>query len=204
MGGAQPLAATMAGASCLAVECQPSRIEMRLRTGYVDTQATRPRRGARDHRARLPGTKAGLGRPSRQRRRDLPGARAARRPARLRHRPDLGARSGQRLPADRLDARRMGGAARDAIRKARSQAAKHSMAEHVRAMLAFHGRGVPTLDYGNNIRQMAKDEGRRRRLRLPGLRAGLYPPALLPRHRAVPLGWRSRAIPRTSTGPTPR
>src|SRR5271155_3785154 len=39
MGGAQPLAATMAGASCLAVECQPSRIEMRLRTGYLDTQA---------------------------------------------------------------------------------------------------------------------------------------------------------------------
>src|SRR5450432_1015940 len=39
MGGAQPLAASMAGASCLAVECQPSRIEMRLRTGYVDVQA---------------------------------------------------------------------------------------------------------------------------------------------------------------------
>src|SRR5271170_8126504 len=39
MGGAQPLAATMAGASCLAVECQPSRIEMRLRTGYLDRQA---------------------------------------------------------------------------------------------------------------------------------------------------------------------
>src|SRR2546421_10511473 len=40
MGGAQPLAATMAGASMLAVECQPSRIEMRLRTGYLDRQAT--------------------------------------------------------------------------------------------------------------------------------------------------------------------
>src|SRR6202008_2028635 len=39
MGGAQPLAATMAGAHCLAVECQPSRIEMRLRTGYLDTRA---------------------------------------------------------------------------------------------------------------------------------------------------------------------
>ncbi|MFI4983309.1 MAG: urocanate hydratase, partial [Nevskiales bacterium] len=39
MGGAQPLAAVMAGASCLAIECQPSRIEMRLRTGYVDRQA---------------------------------------------------------------------------------------------------------------------------------------------------------------------
>jgi len=39
MGGAQPLAAVMAGASCLAVECQPSRIEMRLRTRYLDKQA---------------------------------------------------------------------------------------------------------------------------------------------------------------------
>ena len=39
MGGAQPLAATMAGASLLAIECQPSRIEMRLQTGYLDTQA---------------------------------------------------------------------------------------------------------------------------------------------------------------------
>src|SRR5437870_10057447 len=39
MGGAQPLAATMAGASLLAIECQPSRIEMRLKTGYLDAQA---------------------------------------------------------------------------------------------------------------------------------------------------------------------
>src|SRR5678809_1396748 len=39
MGGAQPLAATMAGASCLAIECQPSRIEMRLKTGYLDARA---------------------------------------------------------------------------------------------------------------------------------------------------------------------
>src|SRR5258708_31933685 len=42
MGGAQPLAATMAGASMLAIECQPSRIEMRLRTGYLDRQASTP------------------------------------------------------------------------------------------------------------------------------------------------------------------
>ena len=42
MGGAQPLAAVMAGASCLAVECQPSRIEMRLKTGYLDRQIEQP------------------------------------------------------------------------------------------------------------------------------------------------------------------
>ena len=70
MGGAQPLAATMAGASCLAVECQPSRIEMRLRTGYLDVAGEGPRRGAGDHRAsRASERKADLGRPARQRRR---------------------------------------------------------------------------------------------------------------------------------------
>ena len=50
MGGAQPLAATMAGASLLAVECQASRIEMRLRTGYLDREGRDARRGAGDHR----------------------------------------------------------------------------------------------------------------------------------------------------------
>ena len=60
MGGAQPLAATMAGASCLAVECQPSRIEFRLRTRYLDGKADEPRRGAGDHRALVPGEEAGL------------------------------------------------------------------------------------------------------------------------------------------------
>jgi urocanate hydratase len=48
---------------------------------------------------------------------------------------------------------------RGADPKAVEQAAKRSMAEHVRAMLEFHKRGIPTVDYGNNIRQMAKDEG---------------------------------------------
>ena len=52
----------------------------------------------------------------------------------------------------------------------------------------FHRTGIPTMDYGNNIRQIARGRGRRRRLRLSRLRAGLYPPAVLPRHRAVPLG----------------
>jgi len=50
-------------------------------------------------------------------------------------------------------------AKRESDPKAVEKAAKHSMVEHVRAMLAFHKMGVPTLDYGNNIRQMAKDEG---------------------------------------------
>ena len=55
------------------------------------------------------------------------------------------------------------------------------------AMLAFTCRGVPTLDYGNNIRQMAKDVGVATRSTFR-VRAGLHPPAVLPRHRTVPLG----------------
>ena len=66
MGGAQPLAAVMAGASMLAVECQPSRIEMRLRTGYLDAQAQVAGRGAGHDRALLRGEEAAVGRPARQ------------------------------------------------------------------------------------------------------------------------------------------
>ena len=88
MGGAQPLAATMAGASMLAVECQPSRIEMRLRTGYLDCQA-----GTLDEALAIMAEaaktqKASIGWPARQRRRDLSRAGAPRRDARHRHRPD--------------------------------------------------------------------------------------------------------------------
>ena len=76
MGGAQPLAATMAGASMIAVECQASRIERRLATRYVDRKADTPGRGDGD-RERGEGARARrLGRPARQRRRDLPGDRA--------------------------------------------------------------------------------------------------------------------------------
>ncbi len=58
------------------------------------------------------------------------------------------------------------------------EAARASMADHVQAMLDFQAAGVPTVDYGNNIRQMAKEEGGDERLRLPRFRAGLYPPAV--------------------------
>ncbi len=83
MGGAQPLAAVMAGASCLAIECNPASIAMRLRTGYLDQRGREPGRGAGDHRARLSGEDAGVGGPARQRRRTP--ARAVRRGVR----PDL-------------------------------------------------------------------------------------------------------------------
>jgi urocanate hydratase len=158
MGGAQPLAATMAGASLLAIECQPSRIEMRLKTGYLDAQAKDLDEALammdRAGRERKPVSIALLGNaaemlPELVRRGVKPDAVTDQTSA---HDPINGY-----LPAGwtlaEWDARR----ADDP--KGVERAAKQSMAAHVRAMLAFWRAGVPTFDYGNNIRQMAKEAG---------------------------------------------
>ena len=92
MGGAQPLAVTMAGGVALCVEVDPHRIERRLETAYVDVAADTPRRGAQAGRRGDGGAQAALHRPARQRRRRLSRARPPRRRARPGHRPDLGAR----------------------------------------------------------------------------------------------------------------
>ena len=102
MGGAQPLAAVMAGASMLAVECQPSRIEMRLQDRVSRRAGQDARRGAGHDRALVRREEAAVRRPARQCRRHLPGAGAARRAPRRGDRPDLRARSHQRLPAQGL------------------------------------------------------------------------------------------------------
>ena len=158
MGGAQPLAATMAGASCLAVECQPSRIEMRLRTGYLDVEA----RGLDEALARIEAAKQ-AGRPVSV---GLLGNAADVFPELVRRgvRPDVV--TDQTSAHDPLHGYLPRGwtlpeweARRERDPAAVSAAARTSMAEHVRAMLAFHRMGVPTLDYGNNIRQMAKEAG---------------------------------------------
>ncbi len=73
MGGAQPLAATMAGASMLAVECDPSRIEKRLETGYLDRESPHDRGSTGNHPASTRGPRAGFGRTARQRGGSLPG-----------------------------------------------------------------------------------------------------------------------------------
>jgi urocanate hydratase len=91
MGGAQPLAATMAGASCLAIECQPSRIEIRLRTRYVDVREGLDEALSIIDRSATKEAEADFGRRARQCRRHLPGTGQARRQTRHRHRPDLGA-----------------------------------------------------------------------------------------------------------------
>src|SRR5438132_8412574 len=158
MGGAQPLAATMAGASMLAIECQPSRIEMRLKTGYLDAQAKDLDEGLamieRACAARKPISVGVLGNaaemlPDLVRRGAKPDAVTDQTSA---HDPINGY-----LPASWTLAQWEERRASDP--KGVERAAKESMAVHVRAMIAFWRRGVPTLDYGNNIRQMAKEMG---------------------------------------------
>ena len=158
MGGAQPLAATMAGASLLAIECQPSRIEMRRKTGYLDAQAkdldealAMIERACREKKPLSVGVLGNAAEmlPELVRRGVKPDAVTDQTSA---HDPINGY-----LPAGwtlaQWEARRAGDP------KAVERAAKESMAAHVRAMLEFWRRGVPTLDYGNNIRQMAKEMG---------------------------------------------
>jgi urocanate hydratase len=158
MGGAQPLAAVMAGACMLAVECQPSRIEMRLRTGYLDAQAH-----SLDEALEMIDRSCRQGRPLSV---GLLGNAAEVFPELVRRgvRPDVV--TDQTSAHDPLNGYLPKGwtLAQWEERRASDasgveRAAKRSMAEHVRGMLEFHRRGVPTLDYGNNIRQMAKDEG---------------------------------------------
>src|SRR5277367_2519815 len=158
MGGAQPLAATMAGASCLAVECQPSRIEMRLSTGYLDRQAA-----TIDEALAIIDTAKTEGRPVSV---GLLGNAADVFPELLRRgvRPD--AATDQTSAHDPINGYLPRGwtlaqwqERRERDPKAVDKAARASMAVQVRAMLAFRQAGVPTVDYGNNIRQMALEEG---------------------------------------------
>lgn len=167
MGGAQPLAAVMAGASCLAIECQPSRIEMRLRTGYLDKQAS-----SIDEALAMIETSHAEGRPVSV---GLLGNAAEILPEMARRgiRPDL--LTDQTSAHDPVNGYLPAGwtldqwfAKRESDPAAVAKAAKASMAAHVRAMLDMQAAGVPTTDYGNNIRQMAKDEGVENAFDFPG------------------------------------
>ena len=158
MGGAQPLAAVMAGASCLAIECQPSRIEMRLRTGYLDRSTTDLDEAlAIIAQSCADKTPVSVG---------LLGNAAEILPELLRRgvRPDL--LTDQTSAHDPINGYLPKGWSLDRWADARERdpksvehAAKATMAGHVRAMLDFQAAGVPTVDYGNNIRQMALEEG---------------------------------------------
>jgi urocanate hydratase len=155
MGGAQPLAAVMAGASCLAIECQPSRIEMRLRTGYLDHATDSIDRALEMVTAAKQPLSVGLLGNAAEILPELY-ARGVR--------PDL--LTDQTSAHDPVNGYLpIGWSVAEWIERRErdpegvAKAAKASMAVHVRAMLDFQHAGVPTVDYGNNIRQMAHDEG---------------------------------------------
>jgi urocanate hydratase len=155
MGGAQPLAASMAGASCLAVECQASRIEMRMKTGYLDrTTASLDEALGWVTNATTPVSVGLLGN----------AADVYPELVRRNVRPDIV--TDQTSAHDPLNGYLPQGwtlsqwtAARDSDPSTVERAACASMAAQVQAMLEFHARGIPVLDYGNNIRQVAKDQG---------------------------------------------
>ena len=167
MGGAQPLAATMAGASLLAVECQPSRIEMRLRTGYLDLQAKSLDEAleiiARSTKDKKPVSVGVLGN----------AAEVFPELVRRGVRPDVV--TDQTSAHDPVNGYLPKGWTLQQWEEFRlsdpkkvEKAAKQSMVAHVSAMLDFHRIGIPTLDYGNNIRQMAKEEGLEHAFDFPG------------------------------------
>ena len=167
MGGAQPLAATMAGASMLAVECQPSRIEMRLKTGYLDRQAKDV-----DEALSLIDAAGKAGKPVSV---GVVGNAAEVFPELIERgvRPD--AVTDQTSAHDPLNGYLPLGwtlaqweERRQSDPDGTVKAAKESMAVQVRAMLEFHRQGVPTLDYGNNIRQMALEMGVEHAFDFPG------------------------------------
>ena len=167
MGGAQTLAATMAGASILAIECDESRIEKRLETGYVDFYSPDLDEALEVIRQsctnRKPFSVAVLGNAAEI----LPEL------IRKGVRPD--AVTDQTSAHDPLNGYLPIGWSLEKVRELRQRdpqsvitAARKSMAIHVRAMLEFQAMGIPVFDYGNNIRQVAKEEGVANAFDFPG------------------------------------
>jgi urocanate hydratase len=167
MGGAQPLAATMAGFSMLAVECRESRIAMRLKTGYLDAQAKtldealamleEAKRKVKPISVGLLGNVV-----------DVLAAMLERgiRPDALTDQTSAHDPVNGYLPqgwtVDEWDERR------ESDPKGTSAAASRSMAKHVEYLLRFKAMGLPVFDYGNNLRQVAKDSGVARAFDIPG------------------------------------
>jgi urocanate hydratase len=167
MGGAQPLAATMAGASMLAIECQPSRIQKRIDTGYLDTSTE-----SLDEALALIDKSVSEKKPLSV---GLLGNAAEILPELLKRgvRPD--AVTDQTSAHDPANGYLPIGwtleqweAERDNDPDAVAAAARKSMVVHVKAMLEFNAAGIPTFDYGNNIRQEAENEGLENAFDFPG------------------------------------
>ena len=167
MGGAQPLAASLAGASSLNIECQQSRIDLRLQTRYLDEQAKDLDDALQriEHYTQM-GEAKSIG---------LLGNAADILPELVRRgvKPDLV--TDQTSAHDPLNGYLPQNMDWESYRQnatdkpaATILAAKASMATHVKAMLAFHEQGIPTVDYGNNIRQVALEEGVENAFNFPG------------------------------------
>ena len=167
MGGAQPLAAAMAGACCLAVECNPESIDFRLRTRYLDEKAESLDEAlALIERWTAAGEAKSVG---------LLGNAAEIFPELVKRgvRPDIV--TDQTSAHDPVNGYLPEGwtmgewrAKRESDPKAVEKAARASMRKQVEAMIAFWEAGVPTLDYGNNIRQVALEEGLENAFAFPG------------------------------------
>ena len=171
MGGAQPLAAVFAGACCLAVECNPDSIDFRLRTKYLDEKAE-----TLDEALEMIDrwTKAGEAKSV-----GLLGNAAEIFPEIYRRMQDGGMRpdivTDQTSAHDPVNGYLPVGwtmaqwkEKRESDPKAVEVASRASMKQHVSAMVDFWNAGVPTLDYGNNIRQVAQDEGLENAFAFPG------------------------------------
>ncbi|MFK0684197.1 urocanate hydratase [Ochrobactrum sp. BD67] len=167
MGGAQPLAAVMAGACCLAVECDETRADFRLRTRYVDEKT----HSLDEALAKIDEwTKAGEAKSI-----ALIGNAAEIFPELVKRgvRPDIV--TDQTSAHDPVHGYLPIGwtvaewrAKQESDPKAVAKAARASMKVQVQAMLDFWNAGIPTVDYGNNIRQMALEEGLENAFDFPG------------------------------------
>ena len=167
MGGAQPLAATMAGASCLAVECDTTRIDFRLRTRYLDEKAETLDEALNIlEKAKTENRSVSVG---------LCGNAADIFPELVKRkiRPDLVTDQTSAhdlvhgyLPLDWTLEKWHSQQKSDP--KAVEKAARASIKIHVEAMLDFWKQGIPTVDYGNNIRQFALEEGVKNAFDIPG------------------------------------
>src|SRR3984957_2915563 len=174
MGGAQPLAASFAGAVSLNVECQQSRIEFRIRTKYLDKQARDLKHALeliRFHCDRKDAVSIGLlgnaaeimpelVKPSKEN--------ASIRPALVTDQTSAHDLINGYLPVG-WTVEQWKAASEDSSKHAELRAAAaQSCAVHVRAMLDFHEMGVPVVDYGNNIRQVALQQGVKNAFDFPG------------------------------------
>ncbi len=175
MGGAQPLAATMAGAAMLAVECDPTRIQRRLQAGYLDRKADSLDEALEIIHDGVARASCPCGEERRAVSVGLLGNCAEVLPEIVRRgvTPDL--LTDQTSAHDPLNGYLPAGwtleqaaGARQSDPESVARAARQSIAVHVRAMLELQARGAITFDYGNNIRQVAKDEGVEDAFAFPG------------------------------------